>query len=538
MMLGVTMDMVHVPVSTASDVTPQLSSTSIMPAASTPLKRVQIEPIDTWKGLIGIKEKTVIIPQEYSSYTWVTDLSECATFENKLKETFRTISTTANAENDTEKRTRIQSFITDEEQDLQRNNLQILENSLTDTPATLPTETPQACETYPSPSIGHEICSDLNQDLTLLQDNLVEALSSEDSSRNGGLSSIMNLHQSYQNNLKIFRETLMLIRKGEIPAELLSLVNANCNVLYRQCSKPQVNHKDLAFYSTLIKILSFGKSTGHKVFVTIGTPCISSEDIIHQRRLIAMPYKKNDKFMKISLHAEHSRIWQLQPNATSKTLVHQPWGCKEISYELTACPPQTIRPLTAPIEKNMVEEALGTVSTEILALDTQTIISTPAEITLVSQCNNQPPEEHKIQGLNYITNKDACNLKIQETNQTITTQGRNNILSGSDLQNALQLLTQGINNIISINDNDFGIKDSIELAADIIPQLVDIIDVTAHFEQNWIYYAWTTTILLAIGITFFIYWMCLTQKEKRQRLRFKRKRTRTYVLPRTNTLTA
>ncbi len=521
--------------STASDATPQESSTSTTATTSTPTKHVQIDPIETWKGLIGVKEKTLIIPHEYSSHTWVTDLRQCANFEDKLKETFRTIRTTANAENDTDKRERITSFITDEEQDLQRSNLQILENLVETREITLPAETPQACEIYPSPSLGSEICGDLVQDITLLQDNLVEALSSEDSSRNGGLSGIMSLHRTYQDHLQSFRQTLSRLKVGEIPTELLSLIETNCSVLYRQCTKPQINRNTL-LYSKLIKILAIGKAeTGHKVFITIGTPCISSEDVVHQHRLMAMPYQLQDKFMKISLSERNSHIWVHHPSITERTLIQQPWGCKDLNTELAACPPQIIQALPKSTDHILTAEPARNVGLEISNMQLGTIVSAPEEITLVTKCANQTPADHKIKGVNYIRAQQGCSIKVKQTDQRIRSDNSSTDIMGTIMQTTLQALTQSIQNIISIKNNEFDIAEGMGLAADLIPQLIDV---TKHFEHNWIYYVWTTTVLMAIGFTFCSLWMYLMHKQKRQRLRFKRKRSRTYVLPRQMTSTA
>ncbi len=509
--------------SAPSDVLPRTTASTVTIQQPT---KVVVDHIETWKGIVAVKEKQIIIPKTYSSYTWVIDYEKCATFETKLTETLGTIRTTANNENDTEKRARLQSFVEDETQDLKRNNLTLIEKQLPEKLMPQPQATVSTCGQQANHPFGEELCNDLLMDLTLFQDNLIEALSAEqESSRNGGLSSIMTLHQTYQNHLTELQDIISLVKQGEIPDQLSRFFQTECNILFQQCPTPPNNDADISIYRKMARVLEVGRNTGtHKNFLTIGTPCIDNTHTVYQYRYLTLPYKENDKLMKATVPEGSSRLWFKQYNNRTKIEIEQPWGCVSLGYELQACPPQELTEIqigdqhypdfkSEPYGKEQIIDLFqGPVDGPI--------ISTLDKVTLLAKCTGQEPEQHELTGINHIRADETCNLRLANNNVRI-----------ANFKSGFKTIADGIEDIITMDKNKF-IKTSVGLVEKIIPHLVEIADIANHFEQQWVYYVWATTVLFTGGMTVFIYWGCNAHKSKRQRIRLQRKRSRTYVLPR------
>jgi hypothetical protein len=501
---------------------------SIVPSTTPKSSRVQIEPIETWNGIIAVRERQIIIPQDYSSYTWVADFSKCAEFETGLKDTLRTINTTANAETDNDKKSRLKLFVTDEREDLQRSNLKSIEDQLEEKVAKIPHNQTSTCEEITSPPLGQEICGDLLADLTLLQDNLVESLSIEqESSRNGGLASIMNLHRAYQEQLEEFKLVLSSLKQGEVPRQLLPLFEAGCNLLFQQCKEPPSASMYLKINSKLSRALEYGKMPNeHKTFLTIGAPCMDTAEKITQYKLIPVPYKQEGKIVKATIPDANSHVWFKHNPSGSHIAIREPWGCIPIDYAITVCPPQklTIISQTEKFTLSSVPSAQykDTKNIELIEgpLD-GIIVAAQDTVSVAVKCADNEEENHNIKGINHIVADETCKIKIHGEAVNI-----------GHLPSALQNLANGIADILTAGENDFLLRNGAQLANDILPQLIDIADVTLHFEKHWFYYAWVTTLLLVGGFTILAYRSCNTVKQKRIRTRIQRKRSRTYVLPR------
>lgn len=388
--------------------------------ASFPAEEGQLQAITTWKGLIGIRNRDFIVPEHFSPYTWILDLTTCTALETSLKsfaETVKGIPENTSANWPASMKAGTAELVTAVKTELTSKGMLSIWNLLEPTTSTAPTKT--GCGLNFEEVLGPELCLEIKKVLDVAISSGAETLN-ERTSALAAIGTLSGLTDQFLDGARQLKELLEELQYGKLPEFMNEFMQSDCQVLLQGCPSGMRAKADVD-YSRLINVLEVKKYTGSdqgKIKIEFLTPCVQENAIVTEYELESFPYKEG--YYSVQMIPKVNRIW-LQAMQESKLLVEEPELCHEIQRNVFACPPQSLVPSTKFIQGT--REFIHVAGEEINAKeplitvdlpDNKVVVGAGTELEVQYQCPAQKSRKHTIEGIYSMRLGERCALRSEK----------------------------------------------------------------------------------------------------------------------------
>jgi hypothetical protein len=374
-----------------------------------------IEQIWPWKGLVALKEKDIVVPENYRVMQWTADLRKCSEAETALGKLFQAFAgtiKTAEPAPDSEVIANIEKFAEDGVDDLNQLNLQSATKDLRMFSNVLPASVEEStCLLNSTLLLGAEACDDFLREVTILEDTATTALGS-DKGQAGALSGLTSIKARYTQQLQTLQDVMSHFSTGEMPERFDSWFTATCPATAPSCSLSQAKHSSLW---SLAKVNQVFNDSG-RLTIQITTPCLNTADVLEQHCITALPFEENGRYKQVKLR-EDLRLWVRKYDPSNWTLVEQPLRCTVGNGRVDICPPQVIRETSLQsLDDNTLEEEQYSddqPSVEVIDLsDNQVLVASSKQETAVYKCPHANAQEYPLRGINKLKVAPGCSVDL------------------------------------------------------------------------------------------------------------------------------
>lgn len=380
----------------------------------------QLQAITTWKGLIGVRNRDYIVPEHFSPYTWILDLTTCTALEASLKsfaDTVKGVPENTNANWPTSLKAGTLDLVTTVKAELTSKGMQSIWDLLEATTSTAPAKT--GCGLNFEEVLGPELCLEVKKVLDIAVSAGVETLN-ERASALAAIGTLSRLSDQFLDGARQLRELVEELQYGKLPAFMNEFIQSNCQVLLQGCPSG-IRAKADVDYSKLINVLEVKKYSGNdqgKIKVEFLTPCVQENAIVTEYELESLPYKEG--YYSVQLIPKVDRVW-VQANQETKLLVEEPEHCHEIQKNVFACPPQSLVPATKFIQgtRELVHVAGEEINAKQVLMtvdlkDNNLVVGAGTELEIQYQCPAQKSVKHVIEGIYTMRLGERCALRSEK----------------------------------------------------------------------------------------------------------------------------
>jgi hypothetical protein len=414
------------------------SITQLSNSKNSDVPGLMIEQLWPWKGLIALKEKDIVVPEDYKMLQWTADLEKCKTAEtalSKLFEGYASTIRTAEPAPDSEVINNIEKLAEDGVDDLRQLNLQTITDKVRISSSPLPENRDSMCSLNSTVLLGTEACEDFLREITILEDTATTALGN-DKGQAGALSGLLSVKARYSQQLQTLQDVVSHLQEGETPERFDGWFTTNCPAATSSCPFSQWTHDSLWSFA---KVIQISKDTD-KLVIKIAAPCLDTADIIEEYSLSALPYEENDHFKQVRL-PEDRRVWIRKYNNNNWTTIEQPKRCTPVRGKVDICPPQTVRETKLPYLHTVIEDPYedDQPAVEVIDLsDNQVLVASTRPETAVFKCPETTAQEHPLRGISRLKIAPGCSIDLAQGKFHLTGQLYDSILGSQFLKKGLQ----------------------------------------------------------------------------------------------------
>lgn len=377
----------------------------------------EMQAIQTWNGLVGIKSKDFIVPEHFSPYTWILDLTPCQSLQTAIKEVAEKIVNVTGLENinwQEDFESKVRDLSTRVKNKLTELGLITIWESLEATTETVPART--GCALEFSEILGPKLCARIAEETATTLSGLLGTLSDPEAAM-AAIGMLTKINDNFLEGVRKLRHLLDDLRYGKVPSSVNEFMKTDCQVLLSMCPT-NIQAKANLDYSKLIKVVDLKKYTGNgagKLKVDLMTPCIQEDAVVTEYELTTFPLKKDGEMVKLIPKVE--KIWT-QSKSEAKILINEPELCEDIQPNVYACPPQSLVPAAGAVEgtrdfiKISGEERNSEKVIEVVDLvGNQILIGTGTPLDLQYQCQGQKSEKRPVNGIAAMKLGERCFLR-------------------------------------------------------------------------------------------------------------------------------
>lgn len=394
----------------------EISTTTIAPFSAAD---GQLQAITTWKGLIGIRKRDFIVPEHFSPYTWVLDLTTCSAVETSLRafaDTVKGVPENTSANWPASMKTGTVDLVTAVKTELTNSGLQSIWSLVEATTSTAPIKT--GCGLKFEEMLGPELCSEIKKVLDIAISAGVETLN-ERSSALAAVGTLSRLSDQFLDGAGQLREFLEDLQYGKLPGYMNEFIQSNCQILLQGCPSELRTKADVD-YRKLINVVEVKKYAGSdlgKIKVEFLTPCVQENAVVTEFELESLPYEEG--YYSVQLIPKVNRVW-IQTKQESQLLVEEPELCQEIQKNVFACPPQSLVPTRKFIQgtRNFVHVAGEEINAKepLVTVDlpnNKVIVGASTELEVQYQCPAQKSQKQTIKGIYTAKLGERCALRSE-----------------------------------------------------------------------------------------------------------------------------
>jgi hypothetical protein len=212
-----------------------LCSIGVTPVACSTKAESPLSPVNTWKGLVGIKQQEVFVPTKAATYYWPIDLKVCKEAETQLLSAVRAHKLALNAVTtgiETDLKTPALALLDFLQSKLATGLTKLLGHNL---PVVNPSSVSQQACTAPSTLIPEQLACNIFKTSAKAMESGFQ--SSTDSKTLAGMVSVIAERvNSFQDHVRNLKKLWTQAKAGTAPAEFTVPLKTDCAApLTRQC---------------------------------------------------------------------------------------------------------------------------------------------------------------------------------------------------------------------------------------------------------------------------------------------------------------
>jgi hypothetical protein len=313
-----------------------------------------ITHVDTWKGLVGIKGNTYMMPTAATKYWVKIDLQGCIDMETDLLATLTTASTTigqitvGQQEYTANLKNGMTRFITAMKGLLETGIKGI---GIAQWPKLNGEITADACLQLPK-LLGETKCASYKLKADVAKEGVDSALANATT----GLSALAYLYAIIENYMQEVEELVQVVnalQRGTIPEQLSPVFSMpTCTTANKEChvAAPYVAKHVVRNWT---KVTAVGIKGNNELRFQLITPCATKKDMLEEYQFLAMPFKDEKgrtrqvalpptttgiKFKDNTTHPVEN-AWDIEPIACQRSISeHEVYPCPEIRQILDNLP--------------------------------------------------------------------------------------------------------------------------------------------------------------------------------------------------------
>lgn len=381
--------------------------------------KVGVATLDPWKGIVGIKTNSYLMPNVETTYELGLKLSACETFETNLKNTFDSCRTTTsdNTAYGTTTKQKITEYVTSIKAHIGVKGVKALKEQI---PVISSTVTDFSCPKFPN-LIGAERCQRYERWLALIKDSL-NTLLAQPGSGITAMGVLTGMTADYLADVQKLRDLLNDLEIGSMPVQLASAFEGTCTTSRQSCynQTDEINKEIARKWSRVNKIGRLQQE--NMIIIGLTTPCIHGDDITSEYQVYTLPYEENGKLFRLSLPDMRVGIQTSKVGEENQgQLVPVHCQNQDQADQIQLCSPHQVTSERTVIrgskDQVQVRAKIRKIEEDFKLIDlprNQFLLFTADPVRVISECPPEPATSLMAKGSRLLSLGAGCTIRIPE----------------------------------------------------------------------------------------------------------------------------